>query len=710
MRPAAPGTVSEAEKKREEEGIYFNVADEEIGEVVKQISRALGKNFLLDGKLRGKITIISEKKMTKDEVWEAFQSALDVLGFTIVDGPAGLLRVVAKRDALSNPIALYTEKSPFSDRFITRLITLENISAVDMANVIKGLVSKEGNLFAYPATNTLILSDSGTNIDRLIRLMSQLDKEGPQEVLEMIPVVYADAKELAAKITDIFETEEDTQNGSSPRRRGGRAPTGEELAEIPRLRKVIPDERTNSLIVLASKMAIKKVRQMIKKLDAPMAEEGEIHVYYLKHANAKEMTTVLNAVAGQVSQNQDKQASPAGRGGASQPGSVVGGAEISGKFSVTADETTNALIIVASSKDYNTLVDQVISPLDIPRRQVYVEAVIVELSIEENQQLGMGILAGKNFNVGGANLAAFGSTFGFLDISRLLGGTAGAADTANTININLPGAPGAGAGTTSSMAVPAFFAALQFAQRNSNVNILSTPNILTLDNQEAEIKVGQKIYQPQAQATTIGGSLQTSFVGEDVALSLKIKPQITEGGSIRMEVAQEDREALPPIQIGSGVSPIPTTLRQIKTAIVAKNGQTVVLGGLIKDKYTTTVNKVPILGDIPILGYLFKTRQKEKRKVNLIVFMTPNIIREPRDFLALLQRKINEQNSFVDQNFTKREQKQIHQSLETHASYLLRAVEEPVPLTEEERFPMEIPEPAKKKAATPPESQVDTAY
>src|SRR5262249_807433 len=178
-------TVTETAKKVEAEGIYFNIADDDIREVVKQISRALGKNFLLDDKLRGKVTIISERKMTKDEVWEAFQSALDVLGYTIVDGPAGLLKIVGTRDALSNPIDFYTDKTPFTDRFVTRLITLKNISASDMANVIKGLVSKDGNLFAYPVTNTLIITDSGTNIDRLIRLINELDQEGPQEVLEI---------------------------------------------------------------------------------------------------------------------------------------------------------------------------------------------------------------------------------------------------------------------------------------------------------------------------------------------------------------------------------------------------------------------------------------------------------------------------------------------------------------------------------------------
>jgi len=714
MRPANPETATQTAKKVEEEGIYFNIADDDIREVVKQISRALGKNFLLDDKLRGKVTIISERKMTKDEVWEAFQSALDVLGYTIVDGPAGLLKIVAVRDAISNPIDLYTDKTPFTDRFITRLITLKNISAADMANVIKGLVSKEGNLFAYPVTNTLILTDSGTNIERLMKLINELDQEGPQEVLEIIPIVYATAKDLSTKITQIFETEKGSAPSASPaaRPRAGAAPEASIAGdETPRLRKVIADERTNSLIILASKMAIRKVREIIKKLDSPLVgDEGEVHVYYLKYAGAKDMATVLNAIAGTVAKDtKDKKPTGTAAAGGSAASAapapatgLVGGAEFSGKFTVTADEGTNSIVITANAKDYNTLIDQVISKLDIPRRQVYVEAVIVELSVTENQTLGVGILGGKNFNVGGNNLALFGSTFGFLNPSQLLSGTVGAANTNQTIDLNLPSTTG----TSSTTSVPAFFSAIQFVQNNTNANILSTPNILTLDNQEAEIKIGKKVPFPSASATTIGGSLQTTFTREDVALSLKVKPQISEGGSIRMEVTQEDRDILPDQSAFAATAGPTTTERTIKTAIVAANGQTLVLGGLIRDRYTTRVNKVPGLGDIPILGYLFKQRVKEKEKVNLLVFLTPHIIREPRDFLAILNRKIEEQNNFIESNFNKGQQKIIRRQLETHADQILKAGQwtpEASAPTEEDRYPMELvpPPPAPGEETVP---------
>ncbi len=683
IRPVSPDVMAQVDKKVEEEGNYFNV-NEDISEVTKQISRALGKNFLLDDKLKGKVTIISERKMTKDEIWEAYLSALDSLGITVVQGPAGLLKIVPTREAISNPIDFYTDSTPYTDRFITRLINMKNINASDMANVVKGLVSKEGNLFAYPATNSLIITDSGTNIDRLIRLINELDQEGPQEVLEIIPIVYADVKDLSAKITQIFETDTKSSSGSSPAPARKGAKEAESLDEIPKLKKVIPDDRTNSLIVLASKRSIEKVRDLIKKLDSPVqGDTGEVHVYYLKYATAKDMTTVLTAISGAVQQGKDKKSgsnanAPAADAAKAAVTSLVGGAEFTGKFTATADENTNSLVITANAKDYETLVNQVISKLDIPRKQVYVESVIVELSVSDGQNLGAGLLGGKSINAGGTNLNLFGSTFGFLPggVSSLLGGSIGATSD-NTIGLNTPGTTSS-SGSSSTTNVPGFFAALQLAQANTDVNILSTPNILTLDNQEAEIKVGQKVPFPSASATTIGGSLQTTFTREDVTLSLKIKPQISEGGNIRMEVTQEDRNVLPADQQAANAANAgpSTTERSIKTHIVASNGQTVVLGGLIKDKFENVVHKIPILGDIPVLGYLFKTKKKAKEKVNLVVFLTPHIIREPKDFLGVLRKKIDEQNAFVEQNFNNAQKKQFKKSIETHASHLLKASEE----------------------------------
>lgn len=305
--------------------------------------------------------------------------------------------------------------------------------------------------------------------------------------------------------------------------------------------------------------------------------------------------------------------------------------------------------------------------------------------------LGVGVLGGKQFNVNGNNLNLFGSTFGFLDASSLtqLAGIAGAGtDTTRTIT-----SPGIGT-TGNQITVPAFLSAVQLSQANSDVNILSTPNILTLDNQEAEIQVGQTVRLPQTTQPTAGGQAPfTTFSSEDVTLKLKIKPQISEGGMVRLQVTQDDRDIVPPQgPQGAGSSVFTTTKRSITTAIVARDGQTLVLGGLIKDKYSTHVSKIPVLGDIPVLGYLFKTKKKGKEKVNLFVFLTPHIINEPRDFLSILQKKIDEQNNFITQNYGKSQQKQIQKSLENHAAHLLEysggLLGAPM-TTDEQRYPVQ---------------------
>ncbi|MDO8644513.1 MAG: secretin N-terminal domain-containing protein, partial [bacterium] len=362
LRPVSPETVQKTNEQLLEEGVYFNVANEACTDVIKQISRATGKNFLLDeGLSRCKITIISERKVTKDELWEVFLSALEVAGYTVVSGPAGLHKLVPLRAALSEPIPMYTGDSPYTDAFVTRLLPLKNISASDMANAIKGMVSKDGNLFAYPATNTLIITDTGTNIDRLVRLVKELDQTGPQEVLEIIPLQYASAKDVGDKVQQLFDEEGASASGNQ---RAGRtrAKGGEE--DVTKISKILPDERTNSLIVLASKMAIRQIRDVVQRLDTPLTQQsGKIHVYYLRQANAEELATTLSSLTQSMSQERAKLGTE--KGAPRAPGL---GFELEGQVNITADKNTNALVIMASPKDYETLIDKVISKLDIPRK------------------------------------------------------------------------------------------------------------------------------------------------------------------------------------------------------------------------------------------------------------------------------------------------------------------------------------------------------
>src|SRR3989338_11156497 len=389
-KPVTPATAGE------EEMVYLNVNDQEIKDVIAQISKATGRNFIIDNKLRGKVTILSEKKMTKEEAYQAFLSALEVAWYTTVVGPAGIIKLVALKDAISYPIPIHVDSTPFTDSYITRLITLQNISALEMSNTIKPLISKFGNMFAYPATNTLIITDSGTNIDRVMKVIKELDQKGPQQIVQIITIKYADAKEIAQTVLQLFSAQGARSQPAAVARRPATAGQPEDVEDVS---QIIPDVRTNSLIVVASQRAINKVHEIIAQLDRPLGdgEGGKIHVHYLKYANAEEIAATLSGVT-----------SKAGAAGATkEKGKENAIAELEGGITLASDKTTNALIITASAKDYRILVDELISKLDIPRRQVYLESMIMELSIDKGGNYGV-----KGFG-GGAlrSLLGFGQTF-----------------------------------------------------------------------------------------------------------------------------------------------------------------------------------------------------------------------------------------------------------------------------------------------------------
>lgn len=676
VQPTPPGDPT-AQPTAESEGLYLNAVDTDIREIIKQIAKATGKNFLIDPKVRGKVTIISEKKMTIEEAYQAFLSSLEVLGYTVVTAPGDLIKIIPMKEALQHPLPIYKEDSPITDAFITRLVQMTNISALDMSSAIKSLVSKQGNLFAYPATNTLILTDTGSNIHRLLKIIKELDQEGPSETIEIVPLRYATAKDIAAKITALYERE----RGRTPRRRRGRrARRGVELQETPFLSKVIADERTNSVIILASKRAVVKVRQLISRLDRKLEEgaEGKIHVHYLKHSNAKDLAEVLSALTAGVGKRQPTAASRpatgartpgARRRAAAQP--TVSVAEFEGGVRVAADENTNALIITATAKDYKTLAEEVISKLDIPRKQVYVEVVIMELAVNQRRDVGVsGQIAGL-FNLGGHSTVGFGTSLGGtaagLSAATLSGLAAGIiSEETNTIPISNSD------GSITNFEVPVFGAVLHALQNDSDVNILSTPNLLTLDNEEAEIIVGQNVGFTGGTTVTSGGNETFNVDRQDVGIILKMTPQINEGDMVKIELKQEITSLIPDVSetILTSLGPA-ITKRSIETVVVAKDQQTIVIGGLIDDQVTVSKEKVPFLGDIPILGHLFKRTQTTKQKRNLLVFLRPYIIRDTKDFLKILQKKVEERNMFVSQGFGKRQQKIIRQSLRNHAADLI---------------------------------------
>jgi general secretion pathway protein D len=669
--PAVPTEEEAAAKKAEEEKavpgdelVYLNVQDEDVKDVIRQISKATGRNFIIDDKVRGKVTIMSEKMMTKEEAYQAFLSALEVAGFTTVTGPGGIIKVVSLKEAASSPIPIHVDSTPYTDSFVTRLIKLQNISALDMSNAIKGLISKSGNMFAYPATNTLIITDSGTNIDRLMKIIKELDQEGPQQVLEIIPIYYADAREVAATVLSLFEIQQQKQ----ATRRTTRSKAAQ-LEDIKDVSKIIADERTNSLIVLASKRAIKKVVDIIEKLDMPLeaAESGKIHVHYLKYANAPDMAATLAAV---TSGAKAPAAAKGAKGAAAQAQAQAAVAQLEGGITIGADESTNALIITATAKDYKILVDELISKLDIPRRQVFLEAVVMELEVFRRNQAGASGYAGAGSN----SILGFGS-YGFSDFSAINGmfdptgffatpGILGGLLSRDTVTISVPSS---GGGTTD-LTIPSFAAFLNFIQTYRDANIVSTPNLMTLDNQKASIEVTRIQYATKTTVTATAGTQTIEPYALEAGLTLEITPQISEGDAVRLEINNKlSNFTGDPGPSGAA----PQTKRTIQTTVVAMDGQTVVLGGLMEDLVTHDKAKVPILGDIPLIGWLFKSTTSSTTKNNLLIFITPHVLRDPSDFAEVSKSKIESRNRFIQDNYGKKQQRSIYETIAMHRSDLL---------------------------------------
>ena len=646
--------------------ICLNVVEEDLNELIKLVSKRLGKDFILsnDIRTRKKITILSDKPMDSKMAYNVFLTSLEMNGYTITKTPSGLYTIVAIKDALNKPLDLFKENSPNEDRFITRIVQLNNISAKEISSIIQPLKSKDGEISSYPTTNSLIISDIGSVIDNMLKLIKELDQEGPQEVIEFIPIVYADASDISQKVKEIYL--DDSANKTSSRLRSRRRRSrsaGNDIDEVQAISKVIHDERTNSVIIKGTKRDIIKVKALIARLDRNMeGVEGRIHVYYLRHADAKEMSSVLQSLVSgsSSSKNKSKSSSRNSKRGSASSGSSV---QLEGGVQVTADEATNSLIITASPKDFTTLVDKVIAKLDIVRPQVYIEAVIMSMDVSKTNSLGVSLFGGGTASIGGENLNIFGGLLptgpaAISSIAGASGGIGGGAVSEKTIDFTLSDG--------SSISIPAISGIIQALQSDTDVNVLSTPSIMTLDNETAEIVVGQEVPVP-AGSTVATGITSFDVERQDAGITLKIKPSISESDTVRLEIEQGITSVF---STDSNLGPT-LDKKTVQTVVVAKNKQTIVIGGLIDDKSTVSAQKVPLLGDIPVLGNLFKTRTSTKQKTNLVVFITPYIIKNRGDYMAILKKKIEERNAFIKQNFGSSQRKDIRKAISNHASELL---------------------------------------
>jgi len=659
---AAPATGLPAEgTEGAEDMVQMDFQDQELKIVIDTIARATGKNFIYDDRVRGRVTIVSPTPMPLEQAYAVFESVLQVKGFTIVETPGGALKVIPLRDAKETSVETVASSRPppNRDRYVTRLIPLRYIDAESIVNTLKPLVSKDAAMAAYSPTNTVILTESSSNIRRLISILESIDIELYKEELAVIRIEFADAGTMAQQISEIYGAQvTSAARASSARRprtssrRGTAAaaaaagtPPGMPASQAGKVR-ILTDERTNSLIVLAPKTQLEEVRRLVRKLDVPVAGGGRIHVYYLQHADAEELGQTLSSMISGTS------SAPAG-GAAGAAGAQAIRTTVSGLaegISVTADPATNSLIIQASQEGFNTLA-AVIEKLDVPRPQVLVEALIMEVDVSNAEELGFNGLLRLVSNDIDVTIAQGTDTKTIEAISGAVsdGMTGGAARAfgpflanflRNTTNPDSNGIPREDGSVIRGI--------LRAAAQDSGTNILSAPHILTSDNEEAEIRIGDNIPIISSRldgATGVaGGGLSTSVNVErqDIGVTLRVTPQITEGDTLRLDIFQEitaTNEALQ-TEVGDPESVgVALSNRRIENTVVVSDGDTVVIGGLISTDYQDTVVKVPWLGDIPFFGWLFKTTQRGARKVNLLVFLTPHIVRSKEELVAQTIRK-----------------------------------------------------------------------
>jgi general secretion pathway protein D len=630
----------------------FDFPNAEITDIVKAMSELTGKNFIIDPGVRGKITILAPTKITVAEAYQAFLSALAINGLAVV--PSGsFYKIRLAKPAQRDGIPVYSgEYFPNFDQMITRVVHLKHISAQNIGQDLRQLMTNLGEIQAFPQTNTLILSDYGTNIDRVMRIIEQIDVAGFDDQLEVIPVRFAKSKDMAELINRIVNRGE---GGNQPRagaigvprfpvRPGGQNQQGGGSSFF----FVIPDERTNALIVVGSRGGIDRVKRLLNQLDFPIKPEdaGGVYVYYVRHGDAEKISQTLTGVI--------KEAGP--RPGAGGPAGAMQGPFVSpisgvqagaqqlfgGDVKINADKATNSLVIVASKQDYDVILN-LLRRLDIPRNQVFVEAILVEMSATDSDTWEMGF---TKLNSSGVREWGF-NPLNPLTLANPISNTPGAIlgfASGDKIQIQNP-VPGSGGGGQP-ITINSILGFVNFLTTYRSANVLSSPQIMVMDNEEGLISVGDKVVIGTEPSTaTAAGIVQAGAPKfEDANIDLKIKPFISPGTDrIRMEIEASVKQlsnATPPPQFKDSVQPLGQ--RKVKTNIVVPNGDTAVIGGLIRDENTETTSKVPLLGDLPVLGWLFKSSQKKSVKTNLITFLTPTVVRDPSDARKVLDQRVEE--------------------------------------------------------------------
>lgn len=594
------------------QSVTLNFKDAELDAVIGWVSEQTGKNFVVDPRVKSKVTIVSGKPLDKNEIYQVFLSVLQVHGFAAV--PAGdIIKIMPDVNAKQSGVPVSGARgTQRGDEMVTRVIPLENVPAAQLVPILRPLIPQQGHMVAYPASNVLIISDHAINIDRIVEIIARVDLPSVENEVEVIALQHAAASEVVRILTSLEQ-----QNQQAAQRQGAESIEGKST--------IVADDRSNSVLLSGGKSNRLRIRAIISHLDVPLEREGDIHVVYLRYANAKDMVPVLTGIGQSVQQEEARRAP--GAAGATPPAAASPNRAQGQGFTIQADESTNALVITAPMEVFRPL-QAVIRQLDVRRAQVVVEAIIAEISMNKAAQLGVqwavnaipqgrGPVGFTNFQSGG------GSSLGEIAAAALGGanGTTGITSLPEGLNLAF--------GRFNKSGV-SFAALVRALQGDGATNVLSTPTLVTLDNQEAEIIVGQEVPFVTGSFTSVSGSAAPTnpfqtINRKNVGLTLKVKPQINEGNTIKLEVEQKVDSLAAGVQ---GAADLITNTRSIRTGVLVDDGEVVVLGGLITDNMRESTQKVPLLGDLPLLGSLFRYKSTSKDKTNLMVFLHPLIMRD----------------------------------------------------------------------------------
>lgn len=628
----------------------FDFPNVEITDIIKAISELTGKNFIIDSTVRGKITIIAPSKITVAEAYKAFLSSLAINGFTVVPN-GGFLKIRNARSAQRDGIDIYSGNYyPNTDQMITKVVHLKHITAETLKTQLGRLLnSSYGEIEAYPQTNSMIISDFGSSIDRIMKIINQLDVPGFEEQLEVVGIKYAKAKDISDLIDKIVNKgQKSSSQGGFGASRFSAAPAGAVASKGAGASSflVFPDDRTNSLIIVGNRAGITRVKKLVSQLDFKVSAEsaGGVYVYYVKHGEAEKIAQTLTEVA--KDSTPKAPTTNTGFGFAPQGQAAVREGVFGGDVSIKADKGTNSLVISASKQDYEKVMN-ILVKLDIPRDQVFVESIVMEMNMNDGFGSSGGIV---KFDQSGAKAGFVGGQNDLTDILSPLAGAGNAIlgfsqGSVQVVDPTKPGTP---------VTVPNLLGFIKFIKQFGKTNILSTPQISAMDAQEAEIEVGDKVVTraTTTQGTAGSGLTTTTPEFDDATIKLTIKPFISPSSeTIRMEFKQQIKQLSTinvPKAFDGQVQPLAT--RNMKTNLVLNNGDTAVIGGLMKDQEIETSKKVPVLGDLPILGWFFKSKDVSKTKVNMLVFLTPRIIRNTADQNRLVREKTDERLKFLKKN------------------------------------------------------------